>query len=136
MQIIDQKMFGAVILDLIKETFVIHVASLSLDSKMSISLTQKAQIVLLVVKKVIIPAKPLDFADIFLQESTAALSEHFAINKYSIDLEPGKQPLYSPIYSLGLVEFETLKTNIKIHLANSFIQPSKSLAEVPILFDQ
>ena len=45
-----------------------------------------------------------------------------------------KQPPYGPIYSLGPVELETLKTYIEANLANSFIRPSKSPAVAPILF--
>ena len=58
------------------------------------------------------------------------------MNEHAIKLEEGKQPLFGPIYSLGLVELETLKTYIKTNLANSFIRPSKSLARAPILFDK
>ena len=57
------------------------------------------------------------------------------MNEYTIELEEGKQPLFGPIYSLGPIELETLKTYIKTNLANGFIRPSKSLAGVPILFD-
>ena len=58
------------------------------------------------------------------------------MNKHAIKLEEGKQPLFGPIYSLELVELETLKTYIKTNLANGFIRPSKSLAGAPILFDR
>ena len=58
------------------------------------------------------------------------------INKHIIKLQEDKQPSYGPIYSLGPVELETLKTYIKTNLANSFIWPSKSLARAPILFVQ
>ena len=57
------------------------------------------------------------------------------MNKHAIELEEGKQPPFGPIYSLGPVELETLKTYIKTNLANSFIRPSKSPAGAPILFD-
>ena len=56
------------------------------------------------------------------------------INEYAIELKNDKQPPYRPIYSLGLVELETLKTYIKINLANGFIRPLKSPAGAPILF--
>ena len=36
------------------------------------------------------------------------LSKNTGINKYAIKLEDGKQPLYSPIYSLEPIELETL----------------------------
>ena len=64
------------------------------------------------------------------------LSERIEFNEHVIDLEDGKQLPYGPIYSLGLVELETLKTYIKTHLKTGFIRPSKSPAGAPILFDK
>ena len=58
------------------------------------------------------------------------------MNKNAIKLEEGKQPPFRPIYSLELVELETLKTYIKTNLANGFIRPSKSFAGALILFDR
>ena len=47
-----------------------------------------------------------------------------------------QQPPYGPIYSLKLVELETLKTYIKINLANNLIRSFKSIARALILFDK
>ena len=58
------------------------------------------------------------------------------MNEYAIKLEEGKQPHFGPIYSLGPVELETLKTYIEINLANGFIRPFKSPVGAPIFFDQ
>ena len=58
------------------------------------------------------------------------------MNEYAIELEESKQPLFGPIYSLGLVELETLKTYIETNLGNGFIGPSKSLARALIFFDR
>ena len=58
------------------------------------------------------------------------------MNEHAIELEEGKQPPFGPIYSLGPVELETLKTYIETNLANGFIRLSKSLAGAPILFDR
>ena len=96
--------------------------------------TWKAQIASLLAEKITVPAKYLDFADVFSKELAKVLSEHIGINKHSIKLEDGKQPPYGPIYSLGLVELKTLKTYIETNLANGFIWPSKFPAETPILF--
>ena len=49
-------------------------------------------------------------------------------------LEQGKYLPYRPIYSLGLIEFKTLKTYIKTNLADNFIKASKSPASTLILF--
>ena len=58
------------------------------------------------------------------------------MNKHAIELEEGKQPPFRPIYSLGPVELETLKTYIKTNLVNGFIRPSKCPAGAPILFNK
>ena len=58
------------------------------------------------------------------------------MNEHAIKLEEDKQLPFRPIYSLGLVELETLKTYIKNNLANGFIRPSKSSAGAFILFDK
>ena len=106
----------------------------SLTSKIWIYLAPEAQIALLITKKVIVPAKYLDFANVFLKKSVKVLPKHTGINKHAIELEDGKQPPYKPIYSLILVKLKSLKTYIKTNLANGFIQPSKSPAGALILF--
>ena len=69
-------------------------------------------------------------------ENAAELPENTGMNEHTIELEKSKQSLFGPIYSLGPVELETLKTYIKTNLANGFIRPSKSPAGAPILFDR
>ena len=64
------------------------------------------------------------------------LPKNIGINKLTIELIEGKQPLYGPIYSLGPVELETLKAYIKTYLKTGFIWPSKSLAGASIPFDK
>ena len=63
------------------------------------------------------------------------LPKNTGMNKHAIELEKGKQQPFVPIYSLGPVELEMLKTYIKINLANNFIWSSKSPAEAPIFFN-
>ena len=116
------------------EAFVVHVSSLSLVSKMTIHPARKAQIALLLAKKVTVLAKYSDFADVFSKKSAEILSKCIGINKHAIELKDGMQPPYGPIYSLGLVELETLKTYIETNLANGFIRPLKSPAGAPIPF--
>lgn len=53
-----------------------------------------------------------------------------------MDLKKGKQLLDRAIYSLESVKLKTLKTYIKTNPKKDFIQLSKSLAEVFILFGQ
>ena len=77
-----------------------------------------------------------DYSNVFSVEYAAKLPENTGMNEHAIKLEESKQPLFRPIYSLESVELEILKTYIKINLTKSFIQLSKSLAEVSILFDK
>ena len=83
-----------------------------------------------------ISAKYSDYSNIFLAEYKAEHLENTEINEYVIKLKKGKQSLFGSIYSLRLIELETLKTYIKTNLANGFIQPFKSPAGAPILFDK
>ena len=83
-----------------------------------------------------VPAEYSDYSDIFSAEYAAELLENTRMNEYAIKLEEGKQPPFGPIYSLGPVKLETLKTYIETNLANSFIRPSKSSAGASILFDR
>lgn len=91
---------------------------------------------MLIVEKVIISAKYSEFLDIFSKKAVAKLSKRLNINKYTINLKPGKQLFYRPIYSLDLIELKTFKTCIKNNLANAFDWPLKSSARAPILFLQ
>ena len=77
-----------------------------------------------------------DYNNVFLAINATELSENTEINELAIKLEESKQPLFGPIYSLKPVELETLKTYIKIILANGFIRPFKSPARAPIFFDK
>ena len=121
-------------MDRISDTFVVHVASLNVTP--GIYLDQKAQIALLLTKEIKIPDKYSDFVNIFSEEKALVLPERTEFNEYAINLEDGKQSPYRPMYSLGLMELETLKTYIEPHLKTGFIQPSKSPASASILFDK
>ena len=77
-----------------------------------------------------------DYSNIFSSENVVELPKNTGMNKHAIKLEEDKQPLSEPIYSLGPVESETLKTYIKTNLVNGFIRPFKSPVGAPILFDQ
>ena len=136
-QIIDWKEFAKAALDPNKEAFVVHVATINAEP-MIIYPARKAQIALLKADEapVTIPVKYSDFSNVFSEKSAAELQEHTKMNTHAIDLEEGKQPLYGPIYRLGPIELEILKTYIKINLANGFICSSKSPTGTPIPFDQ
>ena len=121
-------------LDENSETFVIYVASLKLVP--GIHPDKETQIAFLLTKEVKIPGKYLDFADIFSEKKILRLPERIKFNEHIIDLEYNKQPLYGPIYSLGPIELETLKTYIEIYLKTRFIWLSRSLVGAFILFDK
>ena len=130
-EIIDRKEFAKAALDEHVEAFVVHVTSLS---TMAIHPAREAQIASLVAEEVQIPSEYSDFSDVFSEEKASILPEATELNQHAIELQEGQQPLYGPIYSLGPVELETLKTYIETNLANGFIWPSKSPAGASILF--
>ena len=83
-----------------------------------------------------ISAEYLDFADVFSPDLASKLSKYTGINNHAIELVNSQQPSYGPIYSLELVELETLKAYIKTNLANGFIRLFKLPVSAPILFDR
>ena len=133
-EIIDKREFAAAALNADDETFVVHVAALAEPTTMPIHPSRQAQVAALTSEETGIPAEYSDFSDVFSSDSVAELPEHTGINDHPIDLLDDKQPPYGPIYSLGPVELETLKTYIETNLASGFIRPSKSPAGAPILF--
>ena len=79
--------------------------------------------------------KYANFLDVFFLDLSSKLPEHTGINNYAIELINSQQLPYRSIYSLKLVELETLKAYIKTNLASKFIKSSKSYANTPIFFD-
>ena len=133
-KLINKKEFAKAVLDEKSETFVVHVASLNLAP--GIYLDRATQIASLLTEKVKIPNKYSDFTNVFSEKKALVLPECTDLNEHAIELEDGNQPPYGPIYSLRLVELETLKTYIKTHLKTRFIQSSKSPAGTPIPFNK
>ena len=139
-QLVDPKEFVIAALDADSETFVVHVAirerkEMAMDSGRKAQ--NKAQVGALLFDEAPtkVPAEYSDYSNVFLAENAAELPENTGMNEHAIELEDGKQPPFGPIYSIGPVELETLKTYLETNLANGFIQPSKSPAGTPILFD-
>ena len=139
-ELVGKKEFAAALLDPEHETYVVHVAFLRSIPLASLDVHPfwETQISSLIaeVAPTEVPAKYSDFADVFSPDLATKLPGHTEFNTHTIDLEESKQPPYGPIYSLGPVELETLKTYIETNLANGFIRPSKSPAGAPILFDK
>ena len=132
-ELVGKKEFAVTALDPEHETFVVHVASFNL---VRVNLDQKSQIASLLTEEVKILGEYSDFTDVFSEEKALILPKRTKLNEHAIDLKDGKQPPYGPIYRLGPVELETLKTYIKTHLKTGFIQPSKSPIGATILFDK
>ena len=82
-----------------------------------------------------IMAEYSDYSNVFSAKNTTELPENTGMNEHAIELEEDKQPPFGSIYSQGPVELETLKTYIKINLANNFIRFSKFPAGALILFN-
>ena len=102
----------------------VHVAALEAPlAGMAIHPSREAQISALIQDEAPtkVPSKYADYADVFSFDLAMELPENTGINKHAIELQDGKQPLYGPIYSLGPVELETLKTYIETHLKTGFI---------------
>lgn len=57
---------------------------------MTIPLAREVQIALLIIEKVVIPAKYLNYIDVISENLVVELSEYSNINKNAIDLESEK----------------------------------------------
>lgn len=119
------------VLNVESKTFVVYVAALEvLLAGMTIHSFQvvqvgseQVQVAILKQNKasIEVPAKYLDFLDIILVEKVLVLLKQIEFNEYVIKLEKGKQLPYGLIYSLELVELETLKMYIETYLKTSII---------------
>ena len=139
-KLVGKKEFAATALDPKYEIYVVHVASLSFTTLASLNIHpfRRSQISSLIAAKA--PTKVLaeytDFADVFSPGLVSDLSKHSKINDHTIEQVHGCQQLpYGPIYSLGPIELENLKTYIETNIANKFIRLFKSPVGAPILFN-
>ena len=80
-----------------------------------------------------LPHKYKEFADVFDKVKAGILPEHRPYD-CPIDLQPGKEPPWGPIYNLSPTELEVLREYIDENLAKGFIRHSKSPAGAPIFF--
>ena len=123
-ELIDKKEFAKATLDEESETFVVHVAALEAPlTGMAIHPLQTAQISTLIQDEAPtkVATKYVDYADVFSFNLAMELLKNIGINEHAIKLHNGKQALYGPIYSLGPVELETLKTYIETYFKTGFI---------------
>src|SRR5260221_10490303 len=80
-----------------------------------------------------VPKKYHGFLNVFVDKEATTLPPHHN-QDIRIEIEDGKAPPFSPIYSLTPMEKEALHTYISDNLAKGFIHPSTSSAASPILF--
>ena len=138
-ELVEKKKFAAAALDPGHKIFIVYVAFLNNPNQEgNIHHSCRAQIAALIANEALtlIPTEHSDFANIFSLKLTSELPKHTGINDHAIELDDNQQPSYRPIYRLGLVELEMLKTYIKTNLANGFIRLSKSPVEAPIFFNK
>ena len=80
-----------------------------------------------------LPAKYHPYADVFDKVKAGTLPHHRPYD-CPIDLQPGTEAPWGPIYNLSPTELEVLRAYIEENLANGFIRHSKSPAGAPIFF--
>ena len=83
-----------------------------------------------------LPKKYYHYADIFDKVKASTLAQHWLYD-CPIHLQPGKEPLWGPIYieeNLSPTKLDVLRAYIEENLANGFIQHSKSPADTTIFF--
>ena len=74
-----------------------------------------------------------EFADIF-DDKAANILPSYKSSDHAIDIEPGKEPPYGPLYTLSARELEVLRDYLEDALDKGFICHSISPAGAPILF--
>jgi hypothetical protein len=80
-----------------------------------------------------LPEKYRHYTDVFDKVQANTLPHHRPYD-CPIDLQPGKEPPWGPIYNLSPTELEVLRAYIEENLENGFIRHSKSPAGAPIFF--
>lgn len=133
-ELIEKKEFIRAAFNPKNEVFVVYITFFS--QNLDVYPSRKTQIAFLKVNKAFISdlSKYANFADIFSKNLAVKLPKYIRNNNYAINWIKGKQLSYRLIYTLKSVEFEILKTYIKINLANSFLKRLKSLEGAHIFF--
>jgi hypothetical protein len=80
-----------------------------------------------------LPKEYEDYTDVFSAEEAMKRNE-IEDAEHPIDLLPGKDPPYGPIYNLSARELSVLREYIHSSLDKGWIAPSRSPAGAPILF--
>lgn len=113
-------------------------AALSINLDNEVHPSKRAQIAYFKVDEVSVKilSKYADFVDVFLRKLAIRFPKHTRIHDHAIKLVDNQYPIYGLIYTLGLVELETLKIYIKNNLVSGLIRSFKSPAEAPIFFEK
>lgn len=111
MELVGKKEFVIAVLVQKDETFVVHIIFLAISNTSDVHPSHRTQKVSLQVDwaSTTVFSENTDFADVLSPELVAELPEQTGINNHAIDPVDGKELLYDSIYTLGLVELETLK---------------------------
>jgi hypothetical protein len=81
----------------------------------------------------IIPEKFQQYCKVLGKELLDKLPDHKPYDP-TIDLKPGEQPLWGPMYPLNETELQALRDYLKDMLELGKIRPSKSPAAAPMIF--
>jgi hypothetical protein len=74
-----------------------------------------------------------DLLDLFSRQKADQLPEHRPYD-HKIELTPGSQPTYGPLYAMSENELKVLRKYLTEHLAKGFIRPSSSPMSSPVIF--
>ena len=82
---------------------------------------------------IVLPPEYHEFLSVFSQNEADKLPPHRP-SDHRIELQPGKEPGYSPFYNMSQDELKVLKKFLDENLTKGFIRPSSSPAASPVLF--
>lgn len=80
-----------------------------------------------------VPQQYADFADVFDEKAAAELPPIDG-PQHAIELQPGAEPTWGPVYPLAAKEMEVLREYLEDRLERGWIRRSKSPAGAPVLF--
>ena len=80
-----------------------------------------------------LPIEIQDYAEVFSPKKADQLPRHRSYD-HNIQLLPGKDLPFGPLYSMSRTELEALKEWLDENLKKGFIRPSSSAAASPVLF--
>src|SRR5690606_21901102 len=86
------------------------------------------------VLKTKVPSEYHDYLDLFKKKEGDKLPPHRPYVDHKIELVPGGQPTFGPLYNLSETEAKELSEYVKENLMKGFIRSSKSPCAAPILF--